>query len=138
MYRVWAVSPTHTNYRTERLSRRAEADNHQELPAGVREAAEILSAIESTGDARAAMDGPGGPLPSALSARRVRGSGCCRERRLRCLAAQLSFDAPVGLLGRDCPSMMRMLWAAAVRDPCPGSGWTGQPLWMRWKAWMRA
>ena len=66
-------------------SRRSEAENHQELQAGVREAAEILLAIVSTGGARAAVDGPGGPLPCASSARRVRGSGCCPERRLGCL-----------------------------------------------------
>ena len=64
----------------------SKAENYQGQPAGVREAAEILVAIESTGGARAAVDGPGGPLLCALSARRVRGSGCCRERRVGCLA----------------------------------------------------
>ena len=81
----------------------SKAENHQELPAGVREAAEILAAIESIGDARAAVNGPGGLLPSALSARCVRGSGCCRERRVGCLAASCRLRAPVRLLGRDWP-----------------------------------
>ena len=35
---------------------RHQAENHQELPAASREAAEILAAIESTGGARAAVD----------------------------------------------------------------------------------
>jgi hypothetical protein len=26
---------------------------------------------------------------------------------------------------------MRVLWASAVWDPCPGSVWTWQPLWLR-------
>ena len=30
-----------------------------------------------------------------------------------------------------------MLWASAVRDPCPGSVWSGQPLWARKEACLR-
>ena len=41
------------------------------------------------------------------------------------------------LLGLDASSKTCMLWAAGVWDPCPGSGWTGQLLWMRWRARMR-
>ena len=51
-----------------------EAGNHRELPAGVREAAEILVAIESTGHARAALDGLGAPRQCALSAGRATGA----------------------------------------------------------------
>ena len=49
----------------------------------------------------------------------------------------LVLNALRRVLGEQCSSKMCMLWAAAVRDPCPGSGWTGQPLWMRWRARMR-
>ena len=66
---------------------------------GGREAAEILVAIESTGGARAAVDGPGGPQASAPSARRVQGSGCCRARRLGCLAASGRLPDSKGGLG---------------------------------------
>ena len=53
-------------------SRRSEAENHQELKAGVREAAEILFpllAIVSTGGAGAAVDGVQASRCGALRAR---------------------------------------------------------------------
>ena len=74
-------------------SRRYEAENHQELPAGVREAAEILLAIVSTGGARAAVDGPCEPMRYASSVRATAGSRARRVRRLRCLAACLDSGA---------------------------------------------
>ena len=74
-------------------SRRSEAENHQELQAGVREAAEILLAIVSTGGAQAAVDGPGEPMRCASSARVAAGSRARRVRRLRCLAARLDLGA---------------------------------------------
>jgi len=74
-------------------SRRSEAENHQELPAGVREAAEILLAIVSTGGARAAVDAPGDLMRCASSARVAAGSRARRLRRLRCLAAYLDSGA---------------------------------------------
>jgi len=74
-------------------SRRSEAENYQELPAGVREAAEILLAIVSTGGARAAVCGPGEPMRYASSARATAGSRARRVRRLRCLAACLDSGA---------------------------------------------
>ena len=74
-------------------SRRDEAENHQELPAGVREAAEILLAIVSTGGARAAVDGPGKPMRYASGARAIAGSRARCVRRLRCLAACLDSGA---------------------------------------------
>ena len=57
-------------------SSRCWAENHQELLVGVREAAEIMAAIESTGGARAAMDVPDAPPSCASSAPRVWGCGC--------------------------------------------------------------
>mmetsp|Transcript_53302 Transcript_53302/g.147255 ORF Transcript_53302/g.147255 Transcript_53302/m.147255 type:complete len:96 (+) Transcript_53302:243-530(+) len=74
-------------------SRRYEAENHQELPAGVREAAEILLAIVSTGGARAAVDDPCEPMRYASSVRATAGSRARRVRRLRCLAACLDSGA---------------------------------------------
>ena len=85
-------------------SRRSEAENHQELPACVQEAAEILLAIVSTGGARAAVDGPGEPMRCASSARVAAGSRARRVRRLRCLAAVLirAHDRRLlGLLGLE-------------------------------------
>ena len=75
---------------------RSKPENHRELPVGVREAVEILAAIESTGGARAALDGPDGPLPCALNARGARGGSCSHAQRFGGLAA-LVVDA--ALLG---------------------------------------
>ena len=60
--------------------RRSQVENHHEQLAGIREAVEIMVAIESTGSARAAPHGPNGPGPCASSARRVRGSGTSHAR----------------------------------------------------------
>ena len=50
------------------------AENHQQLPVGVREAAEIMAAIESTGGARAAVDCPDARRRRALRGLRVSGA----------------------------------------------------------------
>ena len=80
-------------------SSRCWAENHQELPVGVREAAEIMAAIESMGGARAAVDGPDAPPPCASSAPRVWGCGCCRPRCLGCLAAGLVLRPDIEAVG---------------------------------------
>ena len=70
---------------------RSKPENHRELPVGVREAVEILAAIESTGGARAALDGPDGPLPHTLSANDAGDVSCGRVRRFGqpCVYSQL-------------------------------------------------
>ena len=55
-------------------------------------------AIESTGGARAALDGPDGPLPCALNARGARGRSCSHAQRFGGLAALVVDAALLGWL----------------------------------------
>ena len=118
-------------------SRRSEAENHQELPAGVRVAAEILLAIVSTVRARAALDGLGASQQFALNDRRARGSGRSRARCCCVPRCVVGLRTHFKAIGTGWSSVMCMLWAAAMWDPLPGPAWTGRPLWMLWRARMR-
>ena len=118
-------------------SRRSQVENHQEQLAGVREAMEILVGIKSTGGAWAAPDGPSRPNPCASSARGVRGRDRSHARPFGLPCSLCRSYAHMGLLGREWGSGMRILLVNAVRDPCPGSVWTRQPIGMCWRACMR-
>ena len=118
-------------------SRRPGAENYQEQSASAREAAETLVAIESADSARAAPDGPNGPNPCALSAHGARGSGCSCAHQFCAATWPYCSMRTFELLGRSWVLDMCMLRVAAVRDPCPGSVWTRQPIGMCWRACMR-
>ena len=65
-------------------------------------------AIESTGSARAAPDGPNGPGPCASSARRVRGSGTSHARPFGAALQPCPFYAHIGLLGHEWVSALEL------------------------------
>ena len=80
-------------------SRRLKAENHQELPAGFGEAVEHLVAIASKSGARAAPDGPIGPVRCASSARRNGGRRRCLPPRFELSWVHTRSDALLRLLG---------------------------------------
>ena len=119
-------------------SRRCWAENHQELPAAVREALKIWLFLVSTSGAHATPEGPNGPVWCALSARVTRGSRCWLARRFGLSRVHSLIGALWRVLGEQCSSEMRMPWACTVRDPFVGSGWAARALWTRWRACTRA
>jgi hypothetical protein len=62
----------------------------------------------------------------------------CATLYLGCLAALFGLMCTLIMaVGHAWDSEMRILWASAVRDPCPGSVWTWQPLCLRGRACLR-